>query len=210
MKDKILGWLQKRVFLLFSVAMLFVQRCRGEVLKAYSFNIKRIILFLLVLLLAGCATIEGRYDRVSAEIAASQTLKLERDAKLNTWIGESEDSLIAVWGQPATISPNLNPELVPELRTALNQGKRILMYAVWGKVVTGGPRTQLTYNSGFIGNTPYSGTSSTLVGKPFETTETPAVTYFIIDNSGKIESWKDNRMLIQQASYPPIKPSNKK
>lgn len=173
---------------------------------------KSISVLLLCLGLSGCAITETRYDPTEASIVASQRLKLERDTKLNTWIGESEDSLIASWGEPVIIRSNNNEIYlrdIPRLKSALKEGKRVLMYAAWGKVIIGGPRIQTTRHSGRIGGASYSGTSSALVDEPFETIQTPATTYFLIDNSGKIESWEDNRMLIQQASYPPIKPSNK-
>lgn len=124
---------------------------------------KIIYLFVLLFLASGCAT----------------TAKYE--AKLNTWIGVSEDALIASWG-------------VPDKTYEMQDGKKAIEYKRRSTIETGGyayTTPQTTYYSGKMGNQTYSGTSTTY------TTEIEPVrkhrffcrTSFIIDNNGKIESW---------------------
>lgn len=124
---------------------------------------KKIWVFLLCLGLSGCAT-SAKYE-----------------AKLNSWIGASEGSLIASWG-------------VPDKVYQMSDGKKAIGYLRKNTVQTGGYTytvPQRTYQTGKIGNETYSGTSTTYV------TETAQVqnyklnckTTFIIDQNGKIESW---------------------
>jgi hypothetical protein len=123
----------------------------------------KILVLLLCLGLSGCAT----------------TVKYE--AKLNTWIGVSEDSLIAAWG-------------VPDKTYDMRDGKKAIEYVHKDTVHTGGytytvPRT--TYQTGTIGNETYSGTSTTYVTEttPAQKYKLSCKTSFIINNSGKVESW---------------------
>ena len=124
---------------------------------------KLIYLFVMVMLVSGCAT----------------TAKYE--AKLNTWIGASEDSLIASWG-------------VPDKTYDMRDGKKAIEYVHRNTVQTGGytyttPHT--TYQTGIIGDKSYSGTSTTYVTEtePVRKYKLSCNTSFIINNSGKIESW---------------------
>jgi hypothetical protein len=101
--------------------------------------------------------------------------------KLNTWIGTSEDSLISAWG-------------VPDREYHMNDGKKAIEYIHKNTVQTGGytytePRT--TYHSGTIGNKTYSGTSTQYVTEttPIQMYKSSCKTSFIIDQSGKVESW---------------------
>jgi hypothetical protein len=124
---------------------------------------KKIAVLLLGLGLFGCAT----------------TAKYE--AKLNTWIGTSEDSLIASWG-------------VPDKTYNMSDGKKAIEYARKNTVQTGGytyTTPQTTYQSGMIGDKSYSGTSTTYVTQtePVRRYKIYCKTSFIINNSGKIESW---------------------
>jgi hypothetical protein len=123
----------------------------------------RILIFLLCLGLYGCAT----------------TAKYE--AKLNTWIGVNEDSLISGWG-------------VPDKQYNMKDGKKAVEYIHKNTVQTGGytytePRT--IYHSGTIGNKTYSGTSTHYVTEttPIQRYKLYCRTTFIIDQSGKVESW---------------------
>jgi len=103
------------------------------------------------------------------------------EAKLNTWIGASEDSLIASWG-------------VPDKEYRMSDGKKAIAYVHKDTFQTGGyTRTepQTTYQAGTIGGTPYSGTSTTYVTEtiPVQNYKLSCKTSFIINNNGKIESW---------------------
>ncbi|MFC1658898.1 hypothetical protein ACFL1D_05905 [Candidatus Omnitrophota bacterium] len=123
---------------------------------------KGLIYLLLIILVSGCAT-TAKYD-----------------TKLNTWIGVSEDTLIASWG-------------VPDLVYDMSDGKKAIAYVHKDTIRTGGsyrvPET--TVHSGKIGNKPYSGTSTQYVTEiaPFEKYKLYCKTSFIIDSSGKVESW---------------------
>jgi hypothetical protein len=124
---------------------------------------KLIYLFVMVMLVSGCAT----------------TVKYE--AKLNTWIGASEDSLIASWG-------------VPDKIYDMRDGKKAIEYRHKNTVQTGGytyTTPQTTYHSGKIGDKSYSGTSTTYVTEiqPVQKYKFSCKTSFIINNSGKVESW---------------------
>jgi len=124
---------------------------------------KLLYLLLAVLLLSGCAT----------------TAKYE--TKLNTWIGVSEDSLIAFWG-------------VPNKTYNMSYGKKAIEYVHKNTVQTGGytyTTPQTTYESGMIGDKSYSGTSTTYVTEtePIRKYKSYCKTSFIINNSGKVESW---------------------
>jgi hypothetical protein len=124
---------------------------------------KLIYLFAMVALLSGCAT----------------TAKYE--AKLNNWIGASEDSLVAAWG-------------VPNKTYNLPDGKKAIEYVHKETIQSGGysyATPQTTYQSGTIGNKPYSGTSTSYVIEttPVQNYKLSCKTSFIINNSGKVESW---------------------
>jgi hypothetical protein len=124
---------------------------------------KKILVLLLCLGLYGCATI-AKYE-----------------AKLNTWIGVSEDSFIASWG-------------VPDKTYDMRDGKKAIEYVHKNTVQTGGytyTTPQTTYQSGTIGNETYSGTSTTYVREttPVQKYKLSCKTSFIINNSGKVESW---------------------
>jgi len=124
---------------------------------------KAIYVFAMALLLGGCAS----------------TAKYE--AKLNTFIGVSEDSLIAAWG-------------VPDKEYRLNDGKKAVEYVRKNTVQTGGdtytvPRT--SYHSGTIGDKTYSGTSTEYVTEtiPVQKYKLSCRTSFVIGTGGKVESW---------------------
>ena len=124
---------------------------------------KLIYLFVLVMLVSGCAT----------------TAKYE--AKLNTWVGASEDSLIASWG-------------VPDKSYSLGDGKKAVEFIHKDIFETGGYSymvPQTTYQSGTIGNKSYSGTSATYVTEtePIRKYRFSCKTSFIIDSNGKVVSW---------------------
>ena len=124
---------------------------------------KKTIVLLLCLGLNGCATV-AKYE-----------------AKLNTIVGKSEDYLIATWG-------------VPDKEYTLLDGKKAIEYLSKDTVQMGGytytqPRT--TYQSGKIGDKTYSGTSTQYVTEtmPGQKYKLFCKTSFIINSSGKIESW---------------------
>jgi hypothetical protein len=124
---------------------------------------KKIMILLLCLGLFGCAT----------------TAKYE--TKLNTWIGASEDSLIASWG-------------VPNKTYNMSDGKKAIEFMHKNTVQTGGytyTTPQTTYQSGMIGGRSYSGRSTTYVTEtePVRKYKTYCKTSFIINNSGRVESW---------------------
>jgi len=124
---------------------------------------KKIIWLFLCMGLCGCAT----------------TAKYE--AKLNTWVGSSEDSLIAAWG-------------VPNKTYDLRDGKRAIEYVRKNIVQTGGylyTTPQTTYYSGRKGSKLYSGTSTTYVTEvqPVQKFKYSCKTSFMLNNDGKVESW---------------------
>lgn len=123
----------------------------------------KVIALLLCLGLCGCAT----------------TAKYE--AKLDNWIGASEDSLVSAWG-------------VPNKSYNLKDGKRAIEYSHKETIRSGGylyTTPQSTYQSGTIGNKPYSGTSTTYVTQvePVQKYKLSCKTSFIINTSGKVENW---------------------
>ena len=123
----------------------------------------KVIALLLCVGLCGCAS----------------TAKYE--AKLNNWIGASENSLVASWG-------------VPNKTYNLDNGKKAVEYAHKNTVQTGGytyTTPQTTYQSGMIGDKTYSGTSTTYVTEtmPVKNYKLFCKTSFIINNSGTVESW---------------------
>lgn len=126
-------------------------------------NMKKALVLLLCLGLYGCAT-TAKYD-----------------IKLNTFIGESEDFLIASLG-------------VPDKEYYMSDGKKAIEYVHKNTVQAGGdtyaePLT--TYQSGTIGNKTYSGTSTQYVTEtmPIRKYKLYCRTSFIINKSGKVESW---------------------
>jgi hypothetical protein len=126
-------------------------------------DMKKALILLLCLGLCGCAT----------------TAKYE--AKLNTFIGQSEDSLIASWG-------------VPDKQYNMSDGKKAIEYVEKSTVRTGGDtytESRTTYHSGTIGDKTYSGTSTQYVTEktPVERYKLYCKTSFIIDKSGRVESW---------------------
>ena len=124
---------------------------------------KLIYLFVMAVLASGCAT----------------TAKYE--AKLNSWVGQSEDALIASWG-------------VPDKQYRMGDGKKAIAYLRKDTLQTGGytyTEPQTTYHSGTVGDQAYSGTSTTYVEKtePVHKYKLFCKTSFIIDNSGRVVSW---------------------
>jgi hypothetical protein len=124
---------------------------------------KLIFLLVLIMVVSGCAT----------------TIKYE--AKLNTWIGASEDALIAAWG-------------VPDMVYNLDDGKKAIAYVHKDTIRTGGysyrvPET--TIYSGKIGDKAYGGTSTQYVTEtiPAEKYKLYCKTSFVINSSGQIQSW---------------------
>ncbi|MFH1363320.1 MAG: lipoprotein [Candidatus Omnitrophota bacterium] len=125
---------------------------------------KLVYLLVLVVLVSGCAT-TANYE-----------------AKLNTWVGYNESSLIASWG-------------APQNAYQMADGKRVIEYIQSANVPIGGytyTKPQTTYHRGMVGGSLYSGTSTQYV-----TEQTPTYnmqlwckTSFIIDTNGRIESWR--------------------
>jgi hypothetical protein len=125
----------------------------------------RIMLVLMVAFLSvGCAT----------------TAKYE--AMLKTWVGSSENDLIASWGAPSNVYQ-------------MTDGGRVIEYSRGQNVQMGGysyQTPQTTYHQGMIGNTAYLGTSTQYV-----TQQTPVYnvslwckTCFTLDSRGNIQSWR--------------------
>jgi len=112
-------------------------------------------------------------------LGCATTAKYE--AKLNAWVGSSEDALIASWG-------------VPNKTYNMLDGKRAIEYVHRNTVQTGGYTytvPQTTYHSGQIGDKTYSGTSVAYVTEiePVQKYKFSCKTSFIINNRGKVESW---------------------
>jgi hypothetical protein len=121
----------------------------------------------LCLTLGGCATTSG-YETV-----------------LNSWVGDTTDHLVSVWGIPAN-------------QYALNDGGRVLEYDRSNTVVIPGVTTvqpvATTYTNGSLNgniNGSYSGTSTTYA--PVTSAPTAihqqCITRFTADNHGRITRW---------------------
>jgi hypothetical protein len=127
---------------------------------------------LLSILLAACATTEG-YQAI-----------------LQTWVGDSTDHLVSVWG-------------VPQQEYRQNGGGKVLQYERSGQIVLPGQTTyqaQTTYTNGSVSavglngnavNGSYNGTSTTYVPQTSAPTviATQCVTRFTADANGRITSW---------------------
>ena len=124
---------------------------------------RKVMGLLALLLVCGCAT-TAKYD-----------------AKLNTWVGASEDSLVASWG-------------VPDKTYTLGSGKRAIEFVHKDIFETGGntyTMPQDTYQSGTIGGQAYSGTSTTYAveTEPVRTYRMICKTSFVVGTDGKVVSW---------------------
>ena len=134
---------------------------------------KRTIVFVVLSIsLCGCATTSG-YESV-----------------LQTWVGDSADHLVSVWGPPQQ-----------EYRQ--NSGGKVLEYQRSGQMVLPGVTTyepQTTYSSGTVSatgsngsymNGSYGGTATTYVPHTSAPTviSKQCVTRFTADANGRITSW---------------------
>jgi hypothetical protein len=126
---------------------------------------------LLSILLAGCATTAG-YEAV-----------------LGTWVGDSTDHLVSVWG-------------IPQQEYRQSGGGKVLQYERSGQIVLPGQTTyqaQTTYTNGSVSGVgsngyvsgSYDGTSTTYVPHTSAPTviERNCVTRFTADASGRITNW---------------------
>lgn len=124
----------------------------------------KLSVLLISLVLAGCAT-TANYE-----------------TKLNTFIGVSENNLIASWG-------------VPDKEYHLNDGKKAVEYVHKNTIRSGGYTytvPQTAYHSGVIGDKPYSGTFTQYVvqTEPVQQYKLFCKTSFIINTKGLVESWQ--------------------
>ncbi len=124
---------------------------------------KKILLWLLCLVLWGCAT----------------TAKYE--AKLNSLVGSTEEFLISNWGVPDK-EYNLSDgkKAVEYVRKdTIRTGGNTYTYP------------QTVYQSGTIDGKPYSGTATQLVTEttPVQKFKLFCRTSFIINQNGRVESW---------------------
>lgn len=124
---------------------------------------KRVMMLVLCLGICGCAT-TAQYEK-----------------KLNTFIGTSEDNLIASWG-------------VPDKTYTLQDGKKAVEFVHKYSSQSGGylyTTPQTTYYSGTKGDKAYSGTATTYVTErtPVQKYKSFCKTSFIIDTDGKVKSW---------------------
>jgi hypothetical protein len=131
-----------------------------------------IALALMSILLAGCASTAG-YEAV-----------------LRTWVGDTTDHLVAVWG-------------VPQQEYGLQGGGKVLQYERSGTIVLPGATTyqaQTTYSNGSVSgygsngnsvNGSYNGTSTTYVPEKSDpiVIAQRCVTRFTADASGRINRW---------------------
>ena len=103
------------------------------------------------------------------------------EARLDTLVGKSEDFLIATWG-------------VPDKEYRLSDGKKAIEYVRKDIVRTGGytyAYPQTVYQSGTIAGKAYRGTSTQYVVEttPVQKFKLSCNTSFVINSSGKVESW---------------------
>jgi hypothetical protein len=112
------------------------------------------------------------------------------EAVLNTWIGDTSDHLVAVWG-------------VPQQSFRTSDGGAVLQYQRSGQIVLPGVTTYqpvTTYNDGSVSgmtsngtlvNGSYNGTSTTYVPHTSDPVIIPqsCATRFTVDVSGRITSW---------------------
>ncbi|PIQ86099.1 MAG: hypothetical protein COV73_05055 [Candidatus Omnitrophica bacterium CG11_big_fil_rev_8_21_14_0_20_43_6] len=124
---------------------------------------KKTLILLLCLGLFGCAT----------------TAKYE--ARLNNLVGQTENFLITAWG-------------VPDKEYRLKDGKKAVEYVRKDTIRSGGHTytyPQTVYQSGTIDGKPYSGTATQYVTEitPVEKFKLFCNTSFVINSSGKVESW---------------------
>ena len=124
---------------------------------------KKILVYLIFLGLAGCAT----------------TAKYE--AKLNSWIGIGDNALIASWGIPDKTYE------MREGKKAVEYGYRRIIHSGGYSY----SRPQTVYHSGTIGGQSYSGESTVYVTEtePVRRHKVSCKTTFIIDKDGIIENW---------------------
>jgi hypothetical protein len=126
---------------------------------------------LVLLLLAGCATTAG-YEAV-----------------LQTWLGDSTDHLVAVWG-------------IPQQQYPLDGGGKVLQYERSGNIVLPGVTTYqpvTTYTNGNVtavgpggmASGSYDGTSTTYVPHTSDPTliHQTCITRFAADSNGRIVRW---------------------
>jgi hypothetical protein len=130
------------------------------------------LLSVVALVASGCATTSG-YEAV-----------------LGTWVGDSADHLVSVWGVPAQ-------------QYRLDNGGKVLEYQRSGQIVIPGTTTyqpQTTYNNGNVSGTysngnsvngSYSGTSTTYVPQTSAPTviAQSCVTRFTANAAGRITNW---------------------
>jgi hypothetical protein len=112
------------------------------------------------------------------------------EAVLNTWVGDTSDHLVAVWG-------------VPQQSFRTRDGGVILQYQRTGQIVLPGVTTYhpvTTYNNGTVNSTTsngtqidgsYNGTSTTYVPQTSDPIVIPqaCATRFTVDASGRITNW---------------------
>lgn len=112
------------------------------------------------------------------------------EAVLNTWVGDSTDHLVSVWG-------------VPQQQYRQNNGGTVMQYERLGQIVLPGMTTyqaQTTYTNGSVSgqtsngnyiNGSYDGTSTTYVPHTSEPTVIAqhCVTRFTADSGGRITNW---------------------
>jgi hypothetical protein len=124
-------------------------------------------MILMLIALVGCAT-TGGYEAV-----------------LQTWVGDTADHLVSVWG-------------VPQQEYSLNGGGKVLQYERSGQIVLPGTtiyQPQTTYSAGTVSgsglNASYNGTATTYVPQISAPTviSQRCVTRFTADASGRIVNW---------------------
>ncbi len=124
---------------------------------------RKILFWLMVLSLSGCAT----------------TAKYE--ARLDTLVGKSEDVLISSWGVPD------KEYRLSDGKKALEYVRKDTVKS--GGYAYAYPQT--VYQSGTINGKPYSGTATQYITEttPVQKFKLVCKTSFLLDKNGKIESW---------------------
>jgi tetratricopeptide (TPR) repeat protein len=160
---------------------------------------KLFLLSSLIVLLAGCTTTlsESPFEK---QARLDESERSQRKMILDTWIGQTEWSLVASFGRPFTVfEAGMVTEEYPE-----GEPRTLLYYRPHNMWMPGATTTHVTEESGMIGDAPYIGESTTTDYSNTGHTENVGDNLeFIIDSNHRI------KYSIDSWNYP-IKPYDEK